>query len=110
MATHSPIHRHLSVQLGTTVEQRVAWLHGPFIKIVQFAHLRREDSLAPVARVSHMHYFALRVYFGHHSRRVVTDGDQPARVQEPDHIRKKLFARLPLYVVVQSIAKGLPGS
>ena len=54
-----------------------------------------------------MHYFALRAYFGHHSRRVVTDGDQPARVQEVDHIRKKLFARLPLYVVVQSIAKGV---
>ena len=110
MAAHSPIQRHLSVQLGTTVEQRMAWLHEPFIKIVQFAHLRRKDSLAPVARVAHMHYFARGAYFGHHSRRVVTDGDQPARVQEVDHIRKKLFARLPLYVVVQSIAKGLPGS
>ena len=41
MATHSPIQRHLSVHLGTTVEQRVPWLHESFIKSNYSAVLKR---------------------------------------------------------------------
>ena len=80
-------------------------LYETCTKTVQFGHLRHKDSLASVTRVSYVHHFTLCAYVGGHPRRVVADGHQPARSHEIDHIRKQLFAGLPLKFVVQSIAK-----
>ena len=79
------------------------------IKIVQFAHLRHEDRLSSVARVSYMHDFALRANSGYHPRRIVADGDQPARFQEINHLGKKQFSCLSLDVIVQSVTKVVTG-